>query len=1829
MSTPKNIKWLDLSAYNVKLSVLTVPKGDDKQRLLVLAKAAEQAPEYDAMGEAMGLRKVERGADSFYVYPDGERFNLGDLRSKLVDGGYDQVSVTEVAVSSVFLNVEAPQPKAEPAAEQAEEPAPNDPAKSAPEQVSGPEKDRLAEIMRTTYDVGVNKDGHHVRSFDGDGENPGARIVLTEDGTVTNEADSDQKGLFLRSVDDRSFKDCIAAFGERIIAGEVKRRSDVEDFLKTIHGTESPTSEQEDSFILALDNYFSGWLRRHSDRSLNELFQKATQITENSAYRTRTEQAESAVSDINMPISIVLHRIAGSLSEDDTNAVFVNPGKGAPFAKWRRGQDGSMRIFESREDEAATIRTFSRELGLRGEDPIDGSEPSYDGSDVIVANVATGWTDTPTLRSGETFSRREFLEIFDALDKRSEDGNAIFTFPLAADGSSDEEFDRFVKVLGQHYAVEGNARIDSTVHAAKAGGDKMVMLSVGTRRPEPLDEPHEASQRRRDIFDFGALYTWSSEVIKSRAKIANYLAALDEDREAEATASKAERNEYQSPYVSASRVGEPETMSPKHLEAPMRQAMANVLRNHPDIDEYVANGLGITKDELGQRFSPEQVDAMALEAFGEEQGKQGFHIGDQTGVGKGRTAAGIAGRHILNGKTVVMMTAKTANISDILRDLGDAGVLEHVNPLIFNSGTFEYADESTGETRRFDGLTKDHALDILTDVHVEQKWNEETEQYDDVETREVAFPEGYNLVIATYSQVSRDLEKMEHEQPDSMMTAKIRYFENLIDENTVFIPDEAQKATGNSNTGRNIRSAIESADRTVFMSATHAKGIKEMGLYNILFPEYLDEETLYEIMNKGGENAQEVISSMLAQNGVFIRREHDNSKLTFETVDDEDNFDRNRQLVDAISPILSEVAFLSGDVNRRVQQRVEMAETELGNLRAEREAVALDPQAERNDRRQANNNVQRQQARVKSIQNTKLGFGSPLFRIMKTMISAVKADSIANMAIEDVRNGRKPVIMADGTQGALFQELYETQQEEELETAPEPNMRDMLRREIRNMFSGGMQSGAQRTAEEYMGENAPELYERFLARQRDGDERSAEEFLRDADPDTANAYADHVRRYASRTVEEFLADEDPALAERYETIKSLIDQIPAQPISLIDTVRNRAADAGLNFGEITGRGHEYSGGRIRRRNRPRTIDVVNEFNNGDMDGVILNKSGLEGLSFQDAAWFKNHGQRVLYEGDAPQDINDQIQGYGRINRRGSLTNPKIIATNSGIPAEMRMHASRNQKLRKLNANVSSNRDSNTLMENIPDMLNGVGDTVCSNYFDLNPEYLRMLGFDEEFAETNEANLAVANEGDQAESKRSANQILGRMLLLPCALQEQVLEDLQNDFEAYIAELDAENKNPLKPKALPGVVHQQYRDLFEGPTEENTVDAFESPVFLEDCVMETTASPLTGDDVDLMVNNALEKGEGRDTAAQIERIESERADRLNRLMRTTQGFETVEQAIEAGNNKIADANTRMSQLQTLVENVKPGSEIRIDGYDGDMGETGIVTSVQYPDPRKSAFAAAKYKIQVVVPGDATPRPVSFDTLLADRFFRRDELNNGFHIWDGLNDADDDRVDAIFASFDRSRDFKKRRKVQLLTGNLFRALQIAQENNNMGTMCVYEDGKSGIMKRGIVLHKDALEGRRIPVALRTPEMVFDALRENQAISIFPDRDLSKRALVLRSGTNGYHVTFPSPNNKDFGGIYDSEVVAAHYDRARENDDGGNGRRMMAAAQITDEDEMLELIRGIMDDKSVRFWAGSSYRDWANDWSNRMNLAQMEADPTRQNNDVELPEYFAQAG
>lgn len=108
------------------------------------------------------------------------------------------------------------------------------------------------------------------------------------------------------------------------------------------------------------------------------------------------------------------------------------------------------------------------------------------------------------------------------------------------------------------------------------------------------------------------------------------------------------------------------------MQSAIDRALGALSERVGDIDDYVAEKLGYTRDELlGTEttpgyFSAEQVDALAMAIANVEQGA-GFVVGDQTGVGKGRFVAGMLRYAKRRGLTPIFVTKQPGLFADMVR----------------------------------------------------------------------------------------------------------------------------------------------------------------------------------------------------------------------------------------------------------------------------------------------------------------------------------------------------------------------------------------------------------------------------------------------------------------------------------------------------------------------------------------------------------------------------------------------------------------------------------------------------------------------------------------------------------------------------------------------------------------------------------------------------------------------------------------------------------------------------------------------------------------------------------------------------------------------------------------------------------------------------------------------------------------------------------------------------------------------------------------------------------------------------------------------------------
>jgi hypothetical protein len=287
------------------------------------------------------------------------------------------------------------------------------------------------------------------------------------------------------------------------------------------------------------------------------------------------------------------------------------------------------------------------------------------------------------------------------------------------------------------------------------------------------------------------------------------------------------------PHSQAAAVG---TLAPRAMAQSIDQSLTKLEAQFGDIDEYVAEALQMDPETLREKFSAEQIDALALAISNAEAGK-GFIIGDQTGVGKGRVVAGMIKYALLNGKTPIFMTEKPNLYSDMIRDLDDIGMtdelaLESNNPKIIITNNNEPVPYTLIRQVNGDPVEKDFILKAPAKDEKKSGYKLTTLFK---KLREDDSLGRYKVIFTNYSQT-----QMVNKAPTERQ-AFLNHFGN----DGYLILDESHNAGGTSKksksegegTGRSsfIREMVNNSFGSFFSSATYAKRPDVMDLYSICF----------------------------------------------------------------------------------------------------------------------------------------------------------------------------------------------------------------------------------------------------------------------------------------------------------------------------------------------------------------------------------------------------------------------------------------------------------------------------------------------------------------------------------------------------------------------------------------------------------------------------------------------------------------------------------------------------------------------------------------------------------------------------------------------------------------------------------------------------------------------------------------------------------------------------------------------------------------------------------------------------------------------------------
>ncbi len=460
---------------------------------------------------------------------------------------------------------------------------------------------------------------------------------------------------------------------------------------------------------------------------------------------------------------------------------------------------------------------------------------------------------------------------------RRDKGVSAVLLPAGDDIEGELEAMAILRDVACAHGIEASCRISpSMAEQQNEGATGLLAVAVGDKRPERLAIAPAAALRCPEAQTSQELQRWYYEARHGRQRLMELH-----------TGTEPEIMRYrQVPYQSLSQTGVARTMIAKgHQQAFDRAKEKFITARGQDVDDYVSSLLGLDRPELEERFSPEQIDAIALSQWAHERGRS-FILADQTGAGKGRSMIGAAATwlHSHPRNRVLYFTKSTSLMRDVLRDVADTKTGDLIGRVglvgsKLPSETVQPVTRYTNE-RKIDGIGARSRL-FLTG----------------------AWPEGNRMVITTYS--SFQLVDMDGHDDNPAR----EWINNISgDGHTMVILDECHTALNiTSNTGKVVRKFCEGAGRVMFASATFLRDYKGSDLYNYCLPPALQHTTdsLYNVPSA----SQEYMTTMLIEDGVYLRRDHDLMDVPRKTLlPNEGETGQNRIIADSFRKLGQNIA---------------------------------------------------------------------------------------------------------------------------------------------------------------------------------------------------------------------------------------------------------------------------------------------------------------------------------------------------------------------------------------------------------------------------------------------------------------------------------------------------------------------------------------------------------------------------------------------------------------------------------------------------------------------------------------------------------------------------------------------------------------------------------------------------------------------------------------------------------------------------------------------------------------------------------------------------------
>ena len=1120
--------------------------------------------------------------------------------------------------------------------------------------------------------------------------------------------------------------------------------------------------------------------------------------------------------------------------------------------------------------------------------------------DAVLTNPPFGRLDEVVKYDTFPIHTLDHLMALRALDTMKDDGRAVVIIGNHTRWDSKGRIQAgknriFFNYLYSRYHVLDVINIDGKLYSRQGASFDVRLILIAGRKYQPHGSaPLKNKKKDKVLRNFEDLYERVMEATNTSNLSINA-------RALKLKLQLLDFDELGAPYVPASESCVIlDTQVPDSMEFEAHSAVARIKQAvSGSMDAFVKERLDFDSNaELCKALSAEQIDAVGMAIYNIEAKGQGMIIGDQTGIGKGRVAASIIRYGVLHGYKPIFLTEKANLFSDIYRDLLAIGAGELV-PFIVNS-----RDSKTD--------IKDEAGNIIHQALPP------TEQKAIFQNNKI--PNGYDFVVGTYSQFNSPEKKP---QKPAFLYAIAK--DNLI------VMDESHNSSGASNTGTFLQEVMAKTAGVTFLSATFAKRPDNMPVYAMktaISEANMAKGDLIEAIRQGGVALQEVLAAQLVAEGQMIRRERSFEGVQVNYITMISKAQEHKAIADNITSLLRAIiSFQTSHVNELVNALDEIVKAE-GKEAEIREGTS--------------------QAGVDN-----LPYFSKVFNVINQMLFSLKAETVADKAIERLKEGKKPVVAFSSTMGSFIDNM-------ENEKGMPVVDGDVIKADFSEILQRGLDGVM-----------------RYTLTDVDGDKEYKKFEVTDLPPEAQSSYL-HVS----------------------EMIKQASTGITISPI---DVILQKLRQAGYSVAEVTGRKYELQlntktgMGLVKTRNKTNTNDAFRQFNNNEIDVLLINQTASTGASAHaiptNMVPESEVRQRVMIVLQVELDISKEVQKRGRINRTGQIFKPIYDYMISAIPAEQRLMMMLQQKLKSLDANTTSNQKQSTGILDVPDFLNKYGDRVVAEFLMENEEVNELIGDPLNFTKTREPELDSA-----------AHKVSGRVAVLSTQMQQDFYKEITTRYQEYVEYLKQTGDYDLEVEAL---------NLEAETIKTSTIKVGKGgeSAFGDDSILETVNAnvlkkPFTSSELDNLVKEALQGSESRTLQRQlIEKFEAFTKDKLaeeienqqEKYQRLMDGIpkekkllkvldkqgetaykeaqskrrEALKQALQKATMKITSQfENRKDYLDRIFGFFSVGRKIKypIDTFDG--GEVSVLAvslGFAIDEKKKNPYAPSSVRLRIAIAG----------------------------------------------------------------------------------------------------------------------------------------------------------------------------------------------------------------------------------------------------------------------